>query len=66
MCAGARRGFGQGAGFGRGSRRGADFGLRGATDPKSALEQQASFLERQLGRIKQQLTRMAGEGPAAQ
>jgi hypothetical protein len=40
--------------------------LRSATNPKSALEQQASFLERQLGRIKRQLTRMAGEGPTAQ
>jgi hypothetical protein len=64
MCAGARRGFGQGAGLGRGNRPGAGFNSQGTPDAKAALTQQASVLEQQLERIKQQISRLEGEGPA--
>jgi len=64
MCAGARRGFGQGMGRGRGAGRGMGLGAQQRTaagrDEKSALEQEAGFLEKQLDRIKRQLTSPGG------
>lgn len=62
-CGGARRasGFGLGRGRGRGAGRGMNSrqGWRGAAvvrDEKADLQQEASLLERQLDRVKQQLS----------
>lgn len=62
LCPGPRRGFGQGAGFG--GRNRLSFNPQGASDAKESLTQQASVLEQQLERIKQQISRLEGEGPA--
>jgi hypothetical protein len=48
-CAAGTRGAGRGIGLGR------RLGRCAARDPKTALEQEASFLERQLDRIKRQI-----------
>jgi hypothetical protein len=67
-CGGGRRGVGQGTGLGRGTGRGTGFGRQqangAAQDPKTALAQQAGFLERQLDRIKRQLSGLGGGQPS--
>jgi hypothetical protein len=55
-CAGARRGMRWGLGRGRGA--------AGTQDQKTALAQQAGFLERQLDRIKRQLSGPGGAPPS--
>ena len=68
MCAGARRGAGQGRGLGLVTGRGRGFCQQqahaAAPDRKAVLEQQASFLERQLDRIKRQLSGLSGGQPS--
>jgi hypothetical protein len=67
MCGGGRRGVGQGAGLGRGTGRGMGFCQQRAsgTAPEKAVgEQQATFLERQLDRIKRQLSGLGGGQPS--
>jgi hypothetical protein len=60
MCGGARRGVGQGTGLGRATGRGMGFRQQqrnvAVPDQKAVLEQQATSMERQLDRIKQQLS----------
>lgn len=64
MCGGGRRGAGQGTGLGRGTGRGMGLCQRrpnvAAPDQRSVLEGQASFLGRQLDRIKRQLSGLSG------
>jgi len=61
VCTGARRGFGLGAGLGRGNRCGMGFGR----DRQATLEQQASMLERLMGRVRQRMSRSQGGDQAA-
>lgn len=63
MRAGAQKGSGRGLGpCGRGARRGV--GLGPQQDPKAVLGEQASFMERQLDRIKKQLSGLIGGQPS--
>ena len=62
-CAGAQRGSGRGLGpCGRGAGRGVGLGQQ--RDRKAVLGEQATFLERQLDRIKKQLSGLIGEQPS--
>jgi hypothetical protein len=62
MCAGAQGGLGQG--MGRGG-RGNGCGANGPSrDQKAVLGKKASFMERQLDRIKRPLSGLAGEQPS--
>ena len=67
-CGGGRRGVGQGAGLGRGTGRGMGLCQQrangAAPDQKAVLEAQGSFLERQLDRIKRQLSGLGGGQPS--
>ena len=63
MRAGAQKGSGRGLGpCGRGARRGV--GLGPQQDRKAVPGEQATFMERQLDRIKQQLTGLIGGQPS--
>ncbi len=53
-CGGAGRGVGRGMGFGRARAN------RAPQDPNASPEQQAGFLERQLDRIKRQISGQGG------
>jgi Family of unknown function (DUF5320) len=68
-CAGAWSGFGPGMGFGRRVGRGVGYGLRwaapAAPDRKAALADRANALERELARVRQQLTDLGAGEPAA-
>lgn len=69
-CAGGQRGVGRGMGLGRGRGAGSGPGfgqqqaLGAGQDRKAVLEEQAGFLERQLERVKRQLSGLGGEPPS--
>ncbi len=63
MRAGAQKGSGRGLGpCGRGAGRGVGLGQQ--QDPKAVLREQATFMERQLDRIKKQLSGLIGGQPS--